>query len=436
MIAIGMTLQPEVEFLDLMGGVLREETDYFQVAPETTWRERPDGELTENGFSRVFRELSATTGKPFVAHGVGFSVGSEAPEDEARRQRWLARLGQDQALFGFRWYTDHLGATALGGQAVTLPIALPMTDHGAATVRRSLAQLRQICPDVGVENSAAYYFVGDARDEPAFLDEALSGPGSHLLLDLHNVLTVAENEGFSPEEYLTRVDLTRVIEIHVSGGSYSDPAWLPGGRVLRLDGHDSAVPDAVFRLLEDVAPRCPNLRGVTLERMEGTVTAADVPVLRDEMRTLRRLIGQLPATTPTASPRPAAGRLPAATGRQHAAYEQSLLRILTAADPGAARAEELAASQAGGAVGGGAEVDAVVAGWLGAIDEAKLRLTALLVARLRFERLLRGCPEADEWFEGDPEDFADAFRDYHASVPLTAFFPGHEARLFRAALAG
>lgn len=59
------------------------------------------------------------------------------------------------------------------------------------------------------------------------------------------------------------------------------------------------------------------------------------------------------------------------------------------------------------------------------------RVAALLVARLRFERLLRGSPEAETWFERDPEGFAEAFRRYHEATALTAFFPPAEARAFR-----
>jgi hypothetical protein len=59
-------------------------------------------------------------------------------------------------------------------------------------------------------------------------------------------------------------------------------------------------------------------------------------------------------------------------------------------------------------------------------------MAAILVVRLRFERLLRGSPVAEEWFERDPESFAEAFRRYHAEVPPRAFFPADEAALFRA----
>ena len=64
------------------------------------------------------------------------------------------------------------------------------------------------------------------------------------------------------------------------------------------------------------------------------------------------------------------------------------------------------------------------------VDGDGVRLAALLVARLRFERLLRGSPKAEAWFDRDPPSFAEAFRAYHAAVPPTAFFPRAEAALF------
>jgi len=146
-------------------------------------------------------------------------------------------------------------------------------------------------PDVGVENSVFYFVLGDPLDEPAFIGEVLRARRTHLLLDLHNVFTSALNFGFDPRAYLARLDLGRVIEIHLSGGSPSDPRWLPSGRVMRLDAHDSAVPEAVWRLFEEVAPRCGGLRGVTLERMEGTVGAGDAAVIREELRRARRVLG-------------------------------------------------------------------------------------------------------------------------------------------------
>jgi hypothetical protein len=65
-----------------------------------------------------------------------------------------------------------------------------------------------------------------------------------------------------------------------------------------------------------------------------------------------------------------------------------------------------------------------------AVDADGVRMTALLVARLRFERLMRGSPEAEASFDRDAAAFARDFARYHAEVPPRAFFPVDEAALF------
>jgi uncharacterized protein (UPF0276 family) len=193
-------------------------------------------------------------------------------------------------VFDFGWYTDHLGATEVDGKALVLPLPLPHVDAAAECVRASLAAMQSVVPDVGFENSVFYAQTGDPLDEPRFIAQCLSAPRSHLLLDLHNVWMTSINAGFEPERYLERLPLERVIEVHVSGGNVSDPAWLPSRRSMRLDSHDTAVPEEVWRLAETWVPRCVNLRALTLERMEGTVDEDAVPMLREELLRARRLV--------------------------------------------------------------------------------------------------------------------------------------------------
>jgi uncharacterized protein (UPF0276 family) len=290
MIPVGLTLQPDAAFLELLAPVI-DDADYYEIAPETTWRVDGSGRLQPNGYHHEFSALKDASGKRFVAHGVGYSMGSSAG-DVARRRAWRAQLAADRRRFGFAWWTDHLGATSMDGLALTLPVPLPMNARAAGVVRRRLAEMQSVVHDVGVENNVAYFLLGDALEEPAFLRRALSAPRTHLLLDLHNLYTMALNFGFEPEAYLERLDLSRVIELHVSGGRDSEAAWLPSGRTMRLDGHDDAVPEPVWALLAEVAPRCPNLRGVTLERMEGTVTDDDVVLLADELARARGVVNR------------------------------------------------------------------------------------------------------------------------------------------------
>lgn len=298
-VGVGFVLQPDLEFLDLLEVSFGAHADYFEIAPETTWWPEEDGSLTQNRYAGLFAALgerwapASARARPFVAHGVGLSLGAVDPRDRPRQRRWRDRIAEDHARFGFRWLSDHLAVTCLDGQAMGLPLPLPPSPAIAAQVRARLRDLQAIVPAVAVENTAHYFVHGDALAETALIAGVLELPGAHLLLDLHNLWMNGQTFGFDPRDFLAAIDLDRVIEIHVSGGSLSDPAWLPSRRRVRLDSHDDAVPEPVWALLEAVAPRCAGLRGITLERMEGTVGPGDVAVIDDELRRLRRIAGAL-----------------------------------------------------------------------------------------------------------------------------------------------
>jgi hypothetical protein len=67
----------------------------------------------------------------------------------------------------------------------------------------------------------------------------------------------------------------------------------------------------------------------------------------------------------------------------------------------------------------------------GNLDADGFRLASLLIARLRFERLVQGDASAERRFEDDPVTFVQEFRRYHAEVPMSSESPAGEARLFR-----
>src|SRR5687767_14572611 len=115
MTAVGFTLQPEETFLGLLDEVICTDIDYAEIVPETTWW-LDGGALVANGFHRLFAEIVQERGLFAVAHGVGLSLGGAWPGDAPRRAAWLARMRADREVFGYRWYSEHLGASMLGGR--------------------------------------------------------------------------------------------------------------------------------------------------------------------------------------------------------------------------------------------------------------------------------------------------------------------------------
>ena len=81
------------------------------------------------------------------------------------------------------------------------------------------------------------------------------------------------------------------------------------------------------------------------------------------------------------------------------------------------------------------DLDAREREWLAGVDLDGLRLTALMVQKLRFERILRGDPEVRQRFEADPEATAATIEEYLEESAPRAVFPAEEARAFRAFVA-
>ncbi|UJR80263.1 hypothetical protein [Sandaracinus amylolyticus] len=105
-----------------------------------------------------------------------------------------------------------------------------------------------------------------------------------------------------------------------------------------------------------------------------------------------------------------------------ARLEQILAAAMRAEDPVAALRE----------AAGDPALDEATRDALARVDPDGARMQALLVARLRFERLIAGSDEAAHRAELDPRVFAALFRAYHREVPMHAFHPRAEARAFEA----
>ena len=291
-LGIGFPLYADPEYLSLTRDIIENEADYFEVSPEGLWKSGDDG-LSRNDFHPIFRQIHDRSGKPFVAHGLDFSLGTplDAPGERDRVESWLGRIRDDHAEFHFEWMSDHLGWTTSGDLQAVLPLPLPLTPESIETVATRLRLLAEIVPEVAFENWANYFTLGDPTDDSRFFNMICQAAPCRLLLDLHNVHTQCLNTGLDPFDYVDRLNLKSVIQIHLSGGSESDPEWVESKRTFRLDSHDGPIPEEVWKLLDHVLPRCRNLRGIVVERLNGTFTAEEVPALTAEVRRAKEKLG-------------------------------------------------------------------------------------------------------------------------------------------------
>jgi uncharacterized protein (UPF0276 family) len=280
---VGLSLMPEAAFAAACVPLFADGlVDTVEWSVDMGWSPRGTPEWLD-ALLDDYAEAGALDG-----HGVSFSLLSETP----RQDRWLAELGDELRRRPYRRVSEHLGFMAAGDIWRSTP--LPMPRH-PDVVRHAQHQAERIAAVVGeplgLENLGTALGMTDATEQGALCEDILAATEGWLVLDLHNLWCQAVNFRLDPALLLQTYPLSRVREVHVSGGSW----WTPSGRQRRVrrDTHDGPVPDEVLALLPEVLRRCGRLDTVIVERIGVSFgdEAADRE-FRDSYRAIRELCGQ------------------------------------------------------------------------------------------------------------------------------------------------
>lgn len=199
--------------------------------------------------------LSALTGVfPCIPHSLELSVGSaDGPPDG-----YAAGVAEVARAAGAPWFSDHLAFNRL--PRVTLGAFMPPF-RDRPTAARIADRVRALQAAAGavmlLENVASLLDPGGDLDEPAFLNLIAEQADCGILLDLANLHSRCLCTGWDTRAFLRRLDLDRVVQVHLAGGRWQD-GYL-------IDTHDQPVGEHVWDLLADVCRRT-ELKGVLLER--------------------------------------------------------------------------------------------------------------------------------------------------------------------------
>lgn len=176
-------------------------------------------------------------------HGVGLSIGGQAPLDKAHLQRLRFLLERYEPQV----FSEHLAWGGHGGVYFNDLLPVPYTH----------ARLKHVCAHIDqvqntlrrrllLENPSTYlrYAYNDYH-EPEFLTEIVQRTGCDLLLDVNNVYVSCINHGEDPWHYLQRLPRQAVAQIHLAG--FAEDVDAAGDRLL-IDHHGAPVAQAVWQL--------------------------------------------------------------------------------------------------------------------------------------------------------------------------------------------
>lgn len=178
-------------------------------------------------------------------HGVGLSLGSADPLDEAHLGRLDALVRRvDPALV-----SEHLAWSSIDGrhanELLPMPFTMEAAVHLAARVQRVQERLRRA---ILVENVSSYAMLGTPEmAEWDFAAEVARRAGCGLLLDVNNIWVNAANHGYDARRYVDAVDARQVAQYHLGGFEARER--------LLVDTHAARVSPAVWALFERAVAR-------------------------------------------------------------------------------------------------------------------------------------------------------------------------------------
>ncbi len=199
-------------------------------------------------------------GLPVLFHPVHLNLwGPELESPEA-----LADLDAQAKLVGSPWVGNDVGWWHARGEAIPgyLYVAPPLDAQGLdeATLHARHVQ-RHLSVPLALENPAVIAVRGGMHVLD-FMAELSDRTGAPLLIDLGHLLSHQLARGGDLRSGFDGFPFERVIELHLAGGVVT---WTGARRGVYVDDHTQAVREELHALLEEVVPRCTNLRAVTFE---------------------------------------------------------------------------------------------------------------------------------------------------------------------------
>lgn len=248
-----------------------------------TW----NGVIVEKWAQELIDRFSAAN--TLTGHGVNLSPLSA--RFSQRQEEWLRNAHEEFKNRNYVHASEHFGFSEAGPIKQGAPLSVPLNVETLRTGKEMMKRFADAtgCP-VGLENLAFAFSLDEVQKQGEFIDELISEVDGFLLLDLHNIYCQIANFGVSELDLLNSYPLTKVREIHLSGGSWS-PSVSGKRAAVRRDTHDDGVPQEVFNLAALALKMCPNIEFVILERLGNTMFDLDQQEeFRDDFESIEQIL--------------------------------------------------------------------------------------------------------------------------------------------------
>lgn len=226
--------------------------EMLERLPDIGWLEAHSENYFGDGGQPLYYLEQLRAHYPLSLHGVGMSVGSASPLDQAH----LKKLKKLCDRFEPGLVSEHLCWGRVGEYHLNELLPLPYTEEALAHVVERIEKVQDfIGRKILIENLSSYLeYEYSTIPEWEFLAETSDRSGCGILLDVNNIYVNACNHGFDPDKYIEAIPADSVGEIHLAGFEQRDG--------LLIDTHSRKVTDDVWDLYQfavNLLGPCPSL---------------------------------------------------------------------------------------------------------------------------------------------------------------------------------
>jgi len=208
---------------------------------------------------------------PISLHGVGLSLGSADPLDDAHMNKLRSLIARTQPMF----VSEHLCWGSIAGRHLNELLPLPYTEEALDHICVRIDEVQdRLGRTILLENVSSYVrFRHSTIAEPEFIAQVCQRTGCDLLLDVNNVYVNSVNHEFDPVAFIDSLPAEACKEIHLAG---YDPH--EEDDTCLIDTHGRHVQSPVWELFRHTVKRL----GPRPTLIEWDVAIPELPVLLDE----------------------------------------------------------------------------------------------------------------------------------------------------------
>jgi uncharacterized protein (UPF0276 family) len=227
---IGIGLKAE-HYEDVL--VTKPALDWFEVHPENYMGA---GGLPHKYLSEISEHYALSM------HGVGLSLGSADGVSNTHLQALKKVVDRYQPA----QVSEHLSWSHWNQTFLNDLLPLPYNQESLTVVINNIHKVQDVLQrQILLENPSAYLgFTSSDMSETDFLHHIVKHTGCGLLMDINNIYVSANNQHYSPEEYIHHYPLEAVGEIHLAGHAQE----IIDNEIVLIDDHGSPVIDEVWQL--------------------------------------------------------------------------------------------------------------------------------------------------------------------------------------------